>query len=192
MMKKFVLLIIIFYVFSHEVFSQENRFVLRSGAGYYTDVMGWYDGPVIWIEGGCRVSTGFYLNGRLSVSTIDWTLSDGMFSDYRTIALRQMADITFSRPVVLKGRHFLEPGFGFKLKREYHLLPDAYFEDVSGQTYLFTSYSYVFYEIGFTLCLDYYYEFKSNFFMGLRADSNVIWAVGFEGLTLSPLFGFRF
>lgn len=191
-MRKFVLLIITFSLFSYKGSSQEHRFVFRSGAGYYTDMMGWYDGPVIWLEGGCKVSTGFYLNGRLSVSTIDWTMSEGMFSDYRTIALRQMVDITFSRPVKLKDRHFLEPGLGFKLKREYHLLPDASFENEAGQTYLFTSYSYVFYEIGFTLCLDYCYEFKTNFFMGFRADSNIIWAVGFEGLTLSPLFGFRF
>lgn len=191
-MKKIVLLILCFSLSFHEGFSQENRFVLRNGVGYYTDMMAWHNGPVIWLEGGCMMRTGFYLNGRLSVSTIDWTMSEGMFSDYTTIALRQMADITFSRPVKLNGRHFLEPGFGFKLKREYHLLPDAYYEDVSGQTYLFTSYSYVFYEIGFTLCLDYYYEFRTNFFMGFRVDSNIIWAVGFEGLTLSPVLGFRF
>ena len=33
---------------------------------------------------------------------------------------------------------------------------------------------------------------QNNFYMGLRVDSNVIWALGFEGLTISPLFGFRF
>jgi len=26
----------------------------------------------------------------------------------------------------------------------------------------------------------------------MRADTNIIWALGFEGLSVSPLFGFRF
>jgi hypothetical protein len=103
-----------------------------------------------------------------------------------------MADITFSRPLNLKGKHFLEPGIGFKLKREINLHPDFYMEDVSGKVYLYTKYSDIFYEIGFTACLDYYYQFDNGFFLGFRTDTNIIWAVGFEGLTLSPLFGFRF
>ena len=103
-----------------------------------------------------------------------------------------MADITFSRPVKIKGQHFLEPGAGFKLKREYFLKPTVS-EIYSGGTYYQSvSYSDIFWEIGFTICLDYYYQFQNKFYMGLRVDSNVIWALGFEGLTISPLFGFRF
>ena len=86
----------------------------------------------------------------------------------------------------------MEPGIGFKLKREYSLYPDITIQDIDGQPHFYTSYSDIFYEIGFTICLDYYYQFQSNFYMGVRADANVIWALGFEGLTLSPLFGFRF
>ena len=112
-------------------------------------------------------------------------MSEGSFKDFKTLALRQMADVTFSKPIRLKGQNYLEPGVGFKLKREYHLYPDFYIQDISGINYLFTQYSDIFYEIGFTICLDYYYQFQSNFYMGLRADSNVIWAVGFEGLTFS-------
>ncbi|NMC37797.1 MAG: hypothetical protein GYA41_05690, partial [Bacteroidales bacterium] len=122
----------------------------------------------------------------------DWKISNGIFKGYKTIAVRQMADITFSKPIKIFGNNFLEPGLGFKLKREYHLLPDVSFEETPEQLYLYTSYSDIFYEIGFTLCLDYYYQFSSGFYMGLRADTNVIWALGFEGLTFSPLFGFRF
>ena len=180
------------FVFSTNIFSQEKRFTIRSGAGYYMDLMGWFDGPIIWLEGGYKFNTGFYLNSRVSVATIDWNLSEGFFEDYKTIALRQMADITFSRPINLSGQHYLEPGLGFKLKREYHLLPEISFDEISGQTYIYTRYSYIFYEIGFTLCLDYYYKFPSGFCIGLRTDTNIIWAVGFEGLTISPLFGFRF
>ena len=103
-----------------------------------------------------------------------------------------MADITFSRPIKLKGQHYLEPGLGFKLKREYNFYPDLTIQIIDEQTYVYTRYSKIFYEIGFDICLDYYYQFNSSFYLGLRADTNIIWAVGFEGLTVSPLFGFRF
>jgi hypothetical protein len=191
-MKSYGLLIVIFMAFTLHCHPQEKKFTIRTGGGYYSDLMAMYDGPIIWLEGGYKFNTGFFMNGRVSVASIDWTISEGAFKDYKTIALRQMADITFSRPVKLKGNHFLEPGFGFKLKREYHLYPDFYIENISGTNYLYTNYSYIFYEIGFTICLDYFYQFSNSFYIGLRADTNVIWAVGFEGLTVSPLFGFRF
>ena len=172
--------------------SQEKKFTIRTGAGYYTDLMGLYDGPTFFLEGGYKFNTGFYLNGRVSVASIDWTMSEGYFESYKTMAVRQMADITFSRPINLKGHHYLEPGFGFKLKREYNFHPDLTIQTINDQTVIYTRYSMIFWEIGFTICLDYYYQFENNFYMGLRADSNVIWALGFEGLTVSPLFGFRF
>jgi len=191
-MKRIGLLLVIIVILSLNSYSQENKFTVRTGAGWYADAMGMYDGPVIWLEGGYKFSTGFYLNGRVSVASVDWIMSEGFFEDYRTMAVRQMADITFSRPVKLKGQHYLEPGLGFKLKREYNFYPDVTLQTVGDQTYAYTRYSKIFYEIGFTICLDYYYQFTSNFYLGLRADANVIWAVGVEGLTVSPLFGFRF
>ena len=191
-MKYFILSVILFCGLNIKIFPQEKNFTIRTGAGYYTDVLGWVDGPVMWLEGGFKFNTGFYLNGRVSVASIDWIMSEGAFKDYKTVALRQMADVTFSRPFKLTGQHFLEPGVGFKLKREYHFYPDFSIENISGTNYLYTKYSDIFYEIGFTLYMDYYYQFSSGFYMGLRADTNVIWALGFEGLTISPLFGFRF
>jgi len=173
-------------------YNQENRFTVRSGAGYYMDVFTTYDGPIIWLEGGYKFNTGFNLNARLSMASLDSKIREGAFKDFTTIQLRQMADITFSRPVKLKGKHFLEPGFGFKLKKEYLLRPSVSNIYSGGNYYQSVSYSDIFWEIGFTICLDYYYQFGSNFYLGLRADSNVIWALGFEGLTISPLFGFRF
>jgi len=173
-------------------YSQEKKFTIRTGAGYYADMMAWYDGPIIWLEGGYKFNTGFYLNGRVSVASVDWTMSEGVFAGYRTILLRQMADFTFSRPIKLKGQHFLEPGAGFKLKREYFLKPDVTNIYSGGTYYQYTTYSEIIWEIGFTIYIDYYYQFQNNFFLGLRADTNIIWALGFEGLTISPLFGFRF
>jgi hypothetical protein len=188
-------LIICFFILSAvsvTVSSQEDRFTIRSGAGYYMDVFTTYDGPIIWLEGGYKFNTGFNLNSRLSMASLDWKIREGTFEGYTTILLRQMIDLSFSRPFKIKGQNFLEPGVGFKLKKEYFLKPDVANIYSGGTYYQDTSYSYILWEIGFTICLDYYYQFESNFYMGLRADTNVIWALGFEGLTISPLFGFRF
>lgn len=191
-MRYIILTFVIFGVVNEEIFSQGNHFTIRSGAGYYMDTFTGDDGPIIWIEAGYKLRTGFLLNARFSMSTIDWKIREGVFKDYKTIQHRQMYDIFFSRPVGLKGQHFLEPGIGFKLKKEYLLKPDVMIINNSGGNSIYTSYSDVFYELGFNICLDYYYQFKTNFFLGLRSDTNVIWALGFEGLTFSPLFGFRF
>ena len=189
-MKYFIFLFL--SIITIESLSQEKKFTIRTGVGYYADVMSMYDGPVIWLEGGYKFNTGFYMNGRVSVASVDWTMSEGFFEGYRTMIVRQMADITFSKPINLRSQHYLEPGFGFKLKREYNFYPDFSIETDGEQTIFYTRYSTIFYEIGFSICLDYYYQFESNFYLGLRADTNVIWALGFEGLTVSPLFGFRF
>jgi len=191
-MRYIIFSLITLFISNFNCFSQEKKFTIRTGAGYYADLMGMYDGPVIWLEGGYKFNTGFYLNGRVSIASIDWTMSEGFFEGYKTMAVRQMADITFSRPVKLTGQHYLEPGLGFKLKREYNFYPDLTIQTINEQTYVYTRYSQIFYEIGFTIYLDYYYQFSTGFYLGLRTDSNVIWAVGFEGLTVSPLFGFRF
>ena len=177
---------------SFTAFSQEQRFTIRTGAGYYMDVYTADDGPIIWLEGGYKFGTGFIMNARISMASLDWKIREGTFGDYTTIQLRQMVDLTISRPVNIKGQHFLEPGVGFKLKREYFLKPDVTNIYNGGTYYQYTSYSDIIWEIGFTICLDYYYQFQNNFYLGLRADTNIIWALGFEGLSVSPLFGFRF
>jgi hypothetical protein len=188
--------VIIFFLFiidcSATAFSQEERFTIRSGAGFYMDVFTADDGPIIWLEGAYKFNTGFFLNTRVSMASLDWKIREGAFKDYTTILERQMVDLTFSKPVKLKGQHFLEPGIGFKLKKEYLLKPGIEYIYSGGTYYQDISYSNILWEIGLTICLDYYYQFKNNFYLGLRADTNIIWALGFEGLTISPLFGFRF
>lgn len=191
-MKKYILLLLGLVVLTVYSNSQETRLTIRTGAGYYLDLMGLKDGPTIWIEGGYQLTSGFNLNGRFSTASIDWTMSEGFFEGHKTVALRHMVDLTFSRPVIISGQHYLEPGIGFKLKKEYSFYPEVTVQNFGDEVTYYTRYSTIFYEIGFTLCLDYYYQFESNFYLGLRADSNVIWALGFEGLSITPLFGFRF
>lgn len=171
---------------------QGSHLVIRAGVGYYMDTFTADDGPIMWLEGGYRIKTGFNLNARISMASMDWKIRSGPFKGYETVQLRQMGDITFSKSINIKSQHFLEPGFGFKIKKEYLLIPSFSQISNSNGSFISTSYSRIFYEIGIDFYLDYYYRFSSGFFLGLRADTNVIWALGFEGLTISPLCGFRF
>jgi len=191
-MRHILMFFVILWISILTLFSQSGNFTIRTGAGYYLDTYSMDDGPIIWLEGGYKFKTGFNLNGRLSMTYMDWIIRDGTFKDYKTISLRDMIDLTFSRSINIGGNNYLEPGVGFKLKKEFLLKPDVAIITQSGNNILSTSYSNRFYEIGFTFYLDYYYHFKNNLLLGLRIDSNVIWAVGFEGLSISPLFGFRF
>lgn len=191
-MKKYILILLGLVVLVGTSNSQETRFTIRTGAGYYLDLMGLKDGPTIWLEGGFKLNSGFSLNARFSTASIDWVMKGGFFEDFKTVAIRHMLDLTFSKPFIITGKHNLEPGIGFKLKKESSFYPELTFQNSGDETTYYTRYSTIFYEIGFTLCLDYYYQFESNFYMGLRADSNVIWALGFEGLSVTPIFGFRF
>lgn len=191
-MRSLVISLIILIGFNLTGLSQDKRFTVKSGIGYYMDAFTTNDGPIIWLEGGYKLKNGFFINARTSSSSVEWILRAGMFADYKTILLRQMADVTFSKPVNIKFKHYIEPGLGFKLKRESQFSPEASIVNSPDGIIIYTDYSEFFYEIGFTLCLDYYYQFESNFYLGLRADSNVIWALGFEGLSITPIFGFRF
>ena len=191
-MKQRYIFILIFLSFSISGLSQEQKFSIRSGAGYYLDVFTANSGPIMWLEGGYKLNTGISISGRLSMATMEWQMDGGAFKGYKTFEIRQMADLIFSRPLKLKGKNFLEPGLGFKIKRDCFLRPDITEVFSDGTYYQYLDYNQIFYEIGFTLCLDYYYQFESNFYLGLRADSNVIWALGFEGLSVTPIFGFRF
>ncbi len=132
--------------FHYRAFSQEERFTIRSGAGYYMDVFTTDDGPIIWLEGGYKLNTGFNLNARVSMASLDWKIREGTFEGYTTILLRQMADLTFSKPFKLKGQNFLEPGVGFKLKKEYFLKPDI--ENIYSGGYLLSGYKLQRYLLG--------------------------------------------
>lgn len=171
--------------------AQEDKNTFRSGTGYYLDLLGFEDGVTFWFEAGHKMKTGFSLNGRFSVANLTWDIRSGHFKGHQTIAVRQMVDIIFSRQIKA-GNNYLEPGVGFKIRKETYYLPEFDYVSSGGTNVLYVHYSDVIYDLGFTLCLDYYHPFPSGFYLGARIDANILWALGFEGLTLSPAFGFRF
>ncbi len=75
LMRYLICTVIILSFLNLNTFSQEKKFTIRTGAGYYADVMGMYDGPIIWLEGGFKFNTGFYLNGRVSIASVDWNMT---------------------------------------------------------------------------------------------------------------------
>lgn len=191
-MRHLTLLFLLIICLNTEAFCQDKKYTVRAGAGYYLDTFGMVDGQIFWLEGGAGLKSGFNLNGRYSMAYVSWVLSEGPFQDYKTMDLRQIFGLTFSKPIKLGGNHSLEPGFGFLLKREFYMVPSFSYIYSGGTYHLSTSYSDITYEIGVSINLDYNFQLSDGKYFGLRVDNNIIWGLGFEGVTVSPLFGFRF
>ena len=62
-MKQRYIFILIFISSSISGFSQEQKFSIRSGAGYYLDVFTANSGPIMWLEGGYKLNTGIIKKG---------------------------------------------------------------------------------------------------------------------------------
>lgn len=188
-MRSTFILIFCFAVSSFNISAQEKKVTFRGGAGYYLDVYTFDSGQTLWLEGGYLFNTGFHMNTRVSYASTHWKMDRGFFKGDDNMDVRLKADIVFSKPIKIGNRSVLEPGVGFLIRRFYGFYPLV---EVIGNQLWVDFGSQTFDDLGFTMTLDYNYRFDSGFFMGLRIDSYTIWQMGFEGLTITPLFGFSF
>ena len=109
-MNKYVTLFLIAGILSIDIgCSQENKSVMKFGAGYYTDIITLNPGNTIWIEGGYIFNTGFRTNFRLSYASTHWTMDYGFFKGEKNLDLRIKADLTFSKPFKLGNSHLFLP-----------------------------------------------------------------------------------
>ena len=59
-MRYLILTLIISALLLPELFSQEKKLTIRTGAGYYMDTFGVVGGQIVWLEGGVKLNTGFF------------------------------------------------------------------------------------------------------------------------------------
>ena len=211
MIKKIFLLGFIFF-FPFIAFAQQTQqkrqktnVYLKFGTGLYWDINGvgsdYYsgsavpavNGPQIWIEGGIRLNDGLVVTAGIMYVTLK--------QKYEHASPYAGKEYQYSIQNYAFGL-----GYEFKLGKHSRLLPQIDF--VINRTQSYTPYfgadynndgSVTIYpdifnwddtEAGAVFNLDYYYQFKNRLFLGVRGG--VYYVLGMEGVTATPLVGFKF
>ncbi len=170
------------------------------GMGYFANIggMGLFEymsdvshGNTIWFEMGKTMSNNFSIGFRAAYATT----TDVLDSDWRHFEgnLRPSVYMHFtfvlSRPFSIGQNHKINIGSGIVLIRNHLISPHVW---VTNNIVYATLSSQPFWEMALDVTLDYRYEFKSGFFLGLRASNYIVWGMGPEGFTITPTIGVSF
>jgi len=184
---------------------QKTNVYLKFGTGLYWDICGvgsdYYRGPAvpavlgpqIWIEGGIRLNDGLVVTAGIMYVTLK--------RKYEYASPYPGKKYQYSIQNYAFGL-----GYEFKLGKHSRLMPQIDF--VINRTQSYTPYFGADYnndgsvtvypdifnwddtEAGAVFNLDYYYQFKNRLFLGVRGG--VYYVLGMEGVTATPLVGFKF
>ena len=184
---------------------QKTNVYLKFGTGLYWDIYGvgtdYYSGPAvpavtgpqIWLEGGIRLNDGLVITAGVMYVTLKQKYEHA--SPYA------------GKKYQYSIQHYaFGLGYEFKLGKHSRLLPQIDFVINRTQSYTpyfgadhnndgsVTVYPDIFNwddtEAGAVFNLDYYYQFKNRLFLGVRGG--VYYVLGIEGVTATPLVGFKF
>ncbi len=182
---------------------------LKFGAGMYWDIskvaLDYYwpgtdvspapivSGPQLWIEGGIRLNDGLILTARIMHVTLERKYVQASYyaGQKYQYSIRNYA---------------VGLGYEFKLGKHSRLMPQLDFtinrtkgynayifgkHDDNGNLIWYPSINnYDDSEAGAVFNLDYYYQFKSKLFLGVRAGAYYV--LGMDGITLTPVLGVKF
>ncbi len=211
-------LIVLFPLFS---FAQKEKTTLKTksvkkrayvafGTGVYWDtgLAGYVDNfkdnvtgltpkPVVsgqdfWFEGGIRLNNGLIFSAKMMYVPLKRKYLDFIYKGQEYNYNIKYITVNLGYEFSLGRGHKLKPQLGFVYYRE-TTTKAAYDMTVeNGQITSFTPYinKNVDEEAGAVLDLDYYYQFKSNLILGLR--TSVMYVLGLEGVSVTPIVGFKF
>ncbi|OQY01403.1 MAG: hypothetical protein B6I20_07740 [Bacteroidetes bacterium 4572_117] len=213
-MKKFILLYILFLILVSNTNAQlikEPRGFIKFGMGYFLDVSRFFDndyvdgitglkndktagGKSIWIEGGYKLPNKIIISANIMFASARYKYIDIVYLGASRLVVHQNYALNFSYEFNQKTKHKFTPGIGFLYNRidisraSYSLLSD------NGQYYINNPEIIDGYDeqLGINLNLDYYYQFKNNFFMGARVNTIYLISIGLEGFVFSPVLGVKF
>ncbi len=169
---------------------------LRFGLGYFGDYLYFNDegfpppGLCLWIEGGRKLKTGFYVNAKVSFAIVSSEFKNSKNIDGQnrhTVYTCWVAN--FSRPFSLGKGHYIDPSLGMLLRSWWSFYPRL--ENIQGEQVLLTG-SGTTYDFGLDYTLSYYYKFNNGFYLGSHLGGYYLFALGHEGITFSPLIGVKF
>mgnify|MGYP000258251075 CR=1 FL=1 len=190
--------------------TNKQRAYIKFGTGLYWDigmapyinnfkdpVTGLTPKPVIrsqdiWFEGGIRLNDGLIFSAKMLYVPLKRKYLDMVYQGQEYNYNIKNFTINLGYEFSLGKGFKIMPQIGFVYYRETTTKAAYNMTLQNGQITSFTPYidKKVDEEAGAVLDLDYYYQFKSNLILGLR--TSVIYVLGFEGVSVTPIIGFKF
>lgn len=213
-MKKLNIIFICIFILSINVKSQINsktKWFAKFSPGYYLDVSWLFDdyvdptsgirpektagGKAFWGEVGYKLPNNINISGYVMFSSLKRKYTDPLFQGQKYLVVHQNYAINFAYEFKLGNNHQLMPSIGILLNIRSTTNVNYGYEIANNQVYL-TGISIIdedFPDLGFNISLDYYYQFKNNFFLGARVNAIYLFSVTtLEGMVFSPIIGVKF
>jgi len=215
MKKKIIIwsIILIFPLLSLGQNTMEKKGFVKFGTGLYIDISYFHDhktykdpfsglspqavvpGKTIWIEGGYKLNNGLIISGAAMWELTRRERIDVLYHGQKELYFEENYSANVGYEINLGGRNKFTPSLGLLYNRlttssaEYHISvnPDGSYS--FSNPYILNT---VDKEIGINISLDYYYIFKNNLFVGVRANAIYLISIGMEGLTFTPVLGVKF
>jgi len=217
--KIFLILVLIAILGIKHSFAQEKENLplnlVKAGAGYFGEVLYFvspleqddsspvnpeinqiHNGPSLFFEYGYKMKNGYTFTSRLTMAEVRVPYNDPgkVYWDARYSEIYYVMEAAFHYDFQSEN-HVVSPGAGLFF-RHIHLSENIYQgrTTVENTTWVASPkmVKTIYNDLGVSLNLDYYYNFKNSFFCGVHLAGNWIMAIGLETLAVSPFIGVRF
>ena len=199
-----------------------NRFRLSAGSGYFADVTEFlnpgfnepefvkinpdvlgkiYNGKNTWFRVGYSLKTGYIISGYFSMAAVSYEINDPLelFWDEYLTDTYTIANVMFSKELGKKNNRF-SFGSGILYRKYNHqdidyLITPVYNQDnelIDVEMGLPTPYNLKMNDLGFVFDVEYNYRFNNRLMIGLSCSTNLIFDIGFETFSISPVIGCYF
>lgn len=173
---------------------------LTGGFGYFANIggMGLFEnmsdimhGNTSWVEVGKTMDNNFRIGLRAAYATTTDVLDNKwpLFEGNLRPSVYMHFTLALSRPFSIGQNQKISIGSGIVLIRNHLISPHVW---VTNNIVYASLSSEQFWDMALDATLDYKYEFKSGFYLGLRASNYIVWGMGPEGFTITPTIGVSF
>lgn len=213
-MNKYIILLIGILILSINIKAQDKgdaKWQAKFSPGYYMDVSFLFDnyvnpttgiqpertvgGKAFWGEVGYKMQNNIVISGYIMFSSLKRKYTDPIFQGQKYLTTHQNYAIDFGYEFNIGHKQKLMPSVGILLNIRSTTQTYYTYEVENGRLMLTSLYIVEddFPDMGFNLSLDYYYQFKNNFFIGARFNAIYLFTVTtLEGIVFSPVLGFKF
>jgi len=211
-MKKYILLVSFILLFTLTAFAQnkESKGYLKFGTGIYWDISRWgvvdnfadpntglkpkatVSGQPLWLEGAVKLNNGMFVSANILYVSLNRKYLDLIYQNQKYQYVIKNYTLSLGYEFNIGKHQKFMPQLGLLYYRNKASLAKNDIVINNGVIQSIAPFidNVVDEEIGQVLNLDYYYQFKNNFFLGVRA--NVTYVLGFEGITFTPVLGVKF